>query len=176
MNRKDNYQRVNLRRYKKDEKDKKLIIKWYQKEEIYSLFEEKRPNFRDIEEMFDKNVKAISSNTAFIIEFQGLPVGVVRYFFEYQQYNKYELMGNKHTIFRCDIFIGEPCFRNRKIGRYALKHLVKIIRSTYKNPRVYANIKKDNKQAIKCFRHAGFKRAIELDFDNTKKGVRTYVY
>ena len=56
------YDNVCLRRLKDDINDYKLLENWYQEEEGYSRFEQRKLNFKEIKKVFSKNFRWSNSS------------------------------------------------------------------------------------------------------------------
>ena len=97
---------VSIRLLKDIEEDYKLLEKWYQEEEIYSSFEQRKLNNKEIKEKYYPRTLKTAKIPVYMIEYKNKPVGIIQYkLVEKENKKLYKLTGN--NIYEIDIFIGE---------------------------------------------------------------------
>ena len=97
---------VNIRLLKDIEDDYKLLEKWYQEEEIYSNFEQRKLNYLEIKDKYYPRTSNDADVPVYMIEYKNKSVGIIQYKLLDEDNKKlYKLTGN--NIFEIDIFIGE---------------------------------------------------------------------
>ena len=146
---------VNIRFLKNSDKDYKLLEKWYQKEEIYSSFEQRKLTFEEIKEKYYPRTFKNAKIPVYIIEYKNIPVGIIQYkLVQDREKELYKLVGD--NIYELDIFIGELKFHNKGIGSTAINILSKILYEE-KNAKILIMCPlKSNAKAIKCYQKCGF--------------------
>ena len=116
---------VNIRLLKDIGEDYKLLEKWYQEEEIYLSFEQRKLNYKEIKEKYYPRTLKTAKIPVYMIEYQKKPVGIIQYkLVDEANKNLYKLTGN--NIYEIDIFIGELKEHNKGIGSKAINILSKV--------------------------------------------------
>ena len=158
---------VNIRLLKNIEEDYKMLEKWYQEEEIYSSFEQRKLNYKEITEKYYPRTLKTAKVPVYMIEYKKKPVGIIQYKLVTKE-NKslYKLTGN--NIYEIDIFIGELKEHNKGIGSQAINILSKML-ETEKNAKLLVMCPlKSNIKAINCYKKCGF---YIKDYFNTKDTI-----
>ena len=70
---------IKLRRLKDDFKDYKLLEKWYQEEEVYLSFEQRKLSYEEIVNKYSKRTLENSKIPIFMIEYNDIPIGIIQY-------------------------------------------------------------------------------------------------
>ena len=158
---------VSIRLLKDIEEDYKLLEKWYQEEEIYSSFEQRELNYKEIKEKYYPRTLKTAKIPVYMIEYKNKPVGIIQYkLVEEEDKKLYKLTGN--NIYEIDIFIGELKEHNKGIGSKAIDILSKVL-ETEKNAELLVMCPlKSNIKAINCYKKCGF---YIKDYFNTKDTI-----
>ena len=146
---------VNIRLLKDIDTDYKLLEKWYQEEEIYSSFEQRKLNYKEIKEKYYPRTLKNSKVPVYMIEYKQNPVGIIQYkLVNKKDQDLYHLSGN--NIYEIDIFIGNLNEHNKGIGSSAINILSEILYKE-KNAKllVMCPLEK-NLKAINCYKKCGF--------------------
>ena len=160
---------VNIRLLKNDDKDYKLLEKWYQEKEIYSSFEQRKLNYDEIVAKYYPRTFKDSKIPVYIIEYNNIPVGIIQYkLVDLEDKKLYKLIGN--NIYEIDIFIGELKEHNKGIGSKAINLLSDYLYTKKEAKLLVMCPLKNNTNAINCYKKCGFK--IENYF-NTKDTIGT---
>ena len=164
---------VNIRLLKNQSLDYKLLEKWYQEEEIYSSFEQRKLNYREIKEKYYPRTLKTTKIPVYMIECKQKPVGIIQYKLINDEDKKlYHLKGN--YIYEIDIFIGELNEHNKGIGNSAINILSNFL---YKEKNAELLIMcplKNNKKAINCYKKCGFYIKDYFDAKDTIGMIQTY--
>ena len=164
---------VNIRLLKDIEEDYKLLKKWYQEEEIYSSFEQRKLNYKEIKEKYYPRTLKATKIPVYMIEYKDKPVGIIQYKLVDETDKKlYKLTGD--NIYELDIFIGELKEHNKGIGSKAINILSKIL-ETEKNAELLVMCPlKSNIKAINCYKKCGFYIKDYFDTKDTIAIPQTY--
>ena len=71
--------KINLRKLNDNEKDYKLLEKWYQEEEIYLHFEQKKLTYEEVKKKYLPRTAEDAKIPVFMIEYDNIPVGIIQY-------------------------------------------------------------------------------------------------
>ncbi len=146
---------VNIRLLKNIDEDYKMLEKWYQEEEIYSSFEQRKLNYNEIKEKYYPRTLKTAKVPVYMIEYQKRPVGIIQYkLVEEEDKRLYNLTGN--NIYEIDIFIGELKEHNKGIGSKAINMLSKILETEKEAELLVMCPLKNNTKAINCYKKCGF--------------------
>ena len=146
---------VNIRLLKDIDTDYKLLEKWYQEEEIYSSFEQRKLNYQEIKEKYYPRTLKSAKVPVYMIEYKKRPVGIIQYkLVDTENKELYNLKGN--YIYEIDIFIGELRFHNKGIGSTAINILSKYLYKEKKAKLLVMCPLKNNQKAINCYKKCGF--------------------
>ena len=164
---------VNIRLLKDIDSDYKLLEKWYQEEEIYSSFEQRKLNYKEIKEKYYPRTLETAKVPVYMIEYKKRPVGIIQYKLVNDEDKKlYSLKGD--CIYEIDIFIGEISEHNKGIGSCALK---KISEFLYKEKNAELLVMcplRNNEKAINCYKKCGFYIKNYFSTKDTIGMIQTY--
>lgn len=142
---------VNIRLLEDTDKDYKLLEKWYQEEEIYSSFEQRKLNYKEIKEKYYPRTLKNSKIPVYMIEYKNKPVGIIQYkLVEEEDKKLYQLEGN--IIYEMDIFIGELEGHNKGIGSKAINILSELLYKNKNAELLVMCLLKSNIKAINCYK------------------------
>ena len=146
---------ISIRLLKDKAEDYKLLENWYQEKEIYSSFEQRKLNYKEIKEKYYPRTLKTAKIPVYMIEYKDKPVGIIQYkLVEEEDKKLYKLTGN--SIYEIDIFIGELKEHNKGIGSTEIKILSNILK-TEKNAKILVMCPlENNKKAINCYKKCGF--------------------
>jgi len=164
---------VNIRLLKDKVEDYKLLENWYQEEEIYSSFEQRKLNYKEIKEKYYPRTLKTAKIPVYIIEYQDKPVGIIQYkLVEEEDKKLYKLTGN--NIYEIDIFIGELKEHNKGIGSKAINILLNLLKKE-KNAEILVMCPLENNiKAINCYKKCGFYIKDYFDTKDTIGIPQTY--
>ncbi len=164
---------VDIRLLKDTDTDYKLLEKWYQEEEIYSSFEQRKLNYKEIKEKYYPRTLKTAKVPVYMIEYKKRPVGIIQYkLVDLEDKELYHLKGN--YIYEIDVFIGELNEHNKGIGSSAINKLSEFL---YKEKNVELLVMcplKNNQKAINCYKKCGFYIKDYFDTNDTIGIVQTY--
>ena len=164
---------IKLRRLKDDFKDYKLLEKWYQEEEVYLSFEQRKLSYEEIVNKYSKRTLENSKIPVFMIEYDDIPIGIIQYqLIDDENRKLYNL--DIDNCYEIDIFIGEISLHNKGIGKIVINLI-----SDYLFKEVNAKLLvmcplKENIKAIKCYEGCGFKIIREFETNDTIGNIRKY--
>ena len=165
---------VVLRRLINSDDDYKLLEKWYQQEEIYSHFEQRKLNFKEIKEKYYPRTLEDAAVPVYMIYYNNNPVGIIQYKIIDEENKKlYKLNGNNN--YEIDIFIGELDCHNKEIGAKAIKIIVKYLFFQKDANLLVMCPLLDNIKAIKCYQKCGFDIRSSFKTEDTIGDVHEYV-
>jgi len=147
---------LKLRMLCDDENDYKLLEKWYQEEEVYSHFEQRKLTYEEIKNKYYPRTFIDARVPVFMIEYENKPIGIIQYQLVNEENKRlYKLKGN--NCYEIDIFIGELSFHNKGIGRKSVEKICDYLFKE-KNAKLLVMCPlKENFNAINCYKKAGFK-------------------
>lgn len=158
---------VNIRLLKDKSEDYKLLENWYQEEEIYSSFEQRKLTYKEIKEKYYPRTLKTAKIPVYMIEYKGKSVGIIQYKLVNEEDKKlYKLTGN--NIYEMDIFIGELKEHNKGIGSKAINLLSNLLIKEKKAEILVMCPLKNNIKAINCYKKCGFHIK---DYFNTKDTI-----
>ncbi len=165
---------VTLRRLKNDIKDYELLTKWYQKEEIYTHFEQRKLSLDEIKKKYYPRTLDNAKVPVYMIEYQNKPVGIIQYqLIDDDNKNLYGITND--NCYEIDIFIGEISLHNLGIGKTVID-LISDYLFKEKNASLLVMCPlEDNINAIKCYSKCGFKIIREFETENTIGIIKKYV-
>lgn len=146
---------VLLRKLQDNDYDYKLLEKWYQQEEIYLHFEQRKLNFNEIRNKYYPRTLDNANVPVYMIEYNNKPIGIIQYKLINEE-NKQLYKLDVDNGYELDIFIGELDYHSKGIGQKSIK-----IMSNYLFEEKQANLLvmcplKDNISAIRCYKKCGF--------------------
>ena len=164
---------VNIRLLKDIGEDYKLLEKWYQEEEIYLSFEQRKLNYKEIKEKYYPRTLKTAKIPVYMIEYQKKPVGIIQYkLVDEANKNLYKLTGN--NIYEIDIFIGELKEHNKGIGSKAINILSQKLKKEKNAELLVMCPLKNNIKAINCYKKCGFYKKNYFDAKDTIGIPQTY--
>ena len=165
---------VNIILLKDKAEDYKLLESWYQEEEIYSSFEQRKLNYKEIKEKYYPRTLKTAKIPVYMIEYKDKPVGIIQYKLVDETDKKlYKLSGN--NIYEIDIFIGELKEHNKGIGSKAINILSQILKKEKNAELLVMCPLKNNIKAINCYKKCGFCIKDYFDTKDTIGIFQTYV-
>ena len=164
---------IKLRRLKDDFKDYKLLEKWYQEEEVYLSFEQRKLSYEEIVDKYSKRTIENSNIPVFMIEYDDIPIGIIQYqLIDDENKKLYNL--DIDNYYEIDIFIGEISLHNKGIGKIVI-NLISDYLFKEKNANLLVMCPlKENIKAIKCYEGCGFKIIREFATNDTIGNIRKY--
>lgn len=148
--------KLELRKLIDSNDDYKKLEKWYQEEEIYSHFEQRKLNYKEIKEKYYPRTLKEAKIPVYVIEYDKIPIGIIQYQLINSENKKlYNINYNK--CFEIDIFIGELNMQGQGIGEKAINLLSDYLFKEKKAESLVMCPLKDNIPAIKCYEKCGFK-------------------
>lgn len=146
---------VILRRLNDNISDYKLLEKWYQNEEVYLQFEQRKLDFQEIKEKYYPRTFEDTIVPVYIIEYNDIPVGIIQYKLVDEENKKlYGLDGD--NIYELDIFIGDVEYHKRGIGYESIMLMINYLFKEKRASLLVMCPLKDNLPAIKCYQKCGF--------------------
>lgn len=168
-----NNEKVLLRMLMDNDNDYNLLTKWYQEEEIYTSFEQRKLNFEEIKKKYYPRTFIDSKNPVYMIEYKNIPIGIIQYkLVESEDKKLYKLSGNH--IYEIDIFIGELNQHNKGIGTTAISILSNMLYKEKNAETLVMCPLETNKKAIKCYEKCGFEIKNYFKTKDTVGVVQTY--
>lgn len=158
--------KIKLRRLENTNSDYKHLEKWYQEEEIYSHFEQRKLTLEEIKNKYLPRTMINASVPVFMIEYEDKPIGIIQYQLINDENKK--LYGlNEKKSYEIDIFIGELNLHNKGIGKTSIN-----LMSNYLYKEKNANVLimcplKNNYNAINCYKSCGFTIKKEFETEDT---------
>ena len=164
---------INIRLLKDTDVDYKLLEKWYQEEEIYSSFEQRKLNYKEIKEKYYPRTLKTAKVPVYMIEYKKKPVGIIQYkLVDDEDKELYQLKNN--NIYEMDIFIGELNEHNKGIGSSAINKLSEFLYKKKNAELLVICPLKNNKKAINCYKKCGFYLKDYFDTQDTVGIFQTY--
>ena len=165
---------IKLRKLNDTDEDYRLLEKWYQEEEIYSHFEQRKLNYDEIKKKYFARTLKESKIPVFMIEYQDIPIGIIQYQLINSENKKlYGLEVN--NCYEIDIFIGEIELHNKGIGQKSLDLMCNYLLKE-KNPNLLVMCPlKNNIKAIKCYEKCGFNIVKEFETEDTIGDLQKFV-
>lgn len=164
---------VSIRLLENNDNDYKLLEKWYQKEEIYSSFEQRKLNFNEIKTKYYPRTLKDAKVPVYMIEYDKKPVGIIQYkLVEAEDKNLYKMNGN--NVYEIDIFIGELKEHNKGIGSKAINILSEFLYTKKGAELLIMCPLKNNIKAINCYKKSGFHIKNYFETEDTIGIIQTY--
>ena len=166
-------EKIKLRRLNNKEDDYRFLEKWYQEEEIYSSFEQRKLNYKEIKEKYYPRTLDNAKVPVYMIEYKQKPVGIIQYkLLEEKDKELYKLKSN--NIYEIDIFIGELSEHNKGIGSSAINKLSEFLYKEKNADLLVMCPLKNNTKAINCYKKCGFYIKAYFDAKDTIGVLQTY--
>lgn len=164
---------VNIRLLENNNHDYKLLEKWYQQKEIYSSFEQRKLNFKEIKMKYYPRTLKDAKVLVYMIEYNKKPIGIIQYkLVENEDKNLYKLTCD--NIYEIDIFIGELKEHNKGIGSKAITILSDYLFKNKKAKLLVMCPLKNNINAINCYKKCGFKIKNYFETKDTIGTIQLY--
>lgn len=164
---------VSIRLLENNDNDYKLLEKWYQQEEIYSSFEQRKLNFNEIKTKYYPRTLKDAKVPVYMIEYNKKPVGIIQYkLVDAEDKNLYKIIGN--NIYEMDIFIGELKEHNKGIGSKAINILSEFLYTKKSAELLIMCPLKNNIKAINCYKKSGFHIKNYFETQDTIGIIQTY--
>ena len=165
---------IKLRLLEDTESDYKLLAKWYQEEEIYTHFEQRRLTYDEIVDKYRSRTFENSKMPVYMIEYKDRPVGIVQYKLVNDDDKKlYKIASDK--CYEIDIFIGELELYNRGIGRRSINIITNYLFKEKQAQILVMWPLANNLNAIKCYTNCGFTIKSEFYTEDTIGNLQNYV-
>ena len=165
---------VFLRRLKDDINDYKLLEKWYQEEEVYLQFEQRKLNFNEVKEKYYPRTLEDTNVPVYMIEYDNIPIGIIQYkLVEQENKNIYGINGE--NIYELDIFIGELYFHKKGIGCKSIMIIGKYLFEQKNASLLVMCPLRDNISAIKCYQKCGFVAKRKFITEDTIGELQEYI-
>ncbi len=166
--------KIRLRLLKDSERDYKMLEMWYQEEEIYSHFEQRKLNYDEIKDKYLPRTLKNTKIPVYMIEYDDKPVGIIQY--QLIDDENMKLYGIKYRrCYEIDIFIGELAMHNKGIGRKVINILTEFLFNNYQAKLLVMCPLKENISAIKCYEKCGFKINKSFKTEDTIGNLQEYV-
>jgi len=163
-----------LRILNNNERDYKLLEKWYQIKNIYSAFEQRKLNYEEIVKKYKPRTYENTKVPVYMIEYNNNPVGIIQYTCVDDENKKlYELSDN--NIYEIDIFIGEIDLHNLGIGSKSIKLLTDYLFKEKKAETIVMCPLSNNYKAINCYKKSGFREIKTFKTEDTIGELKEYV-
>lgn len=167
-------EKLELRQLIDSNDDYKKLEKWYQEEEIYSHFEQRKLNYKEIKEKYYPRTLKEAKIPVYMIEYDKIPIGIIQYqLINYENKKLYNINYNK--CFEIDIFIGELTMQGQGIGEKAINLLSKYLFKEKNAESLVMCPLKDNIPAIKCYEKCGFKINNSFKTEDTIGDLQEYL-
>lgn len=165
---------IKLRRLTDEIDDYVLLTKWYQEEEIYSHFEQRKLSYEEVRNKYFFRTKEDAKIPVYMIEYIDEPIGIVQYQkISKENLNLYKL--DEENSYEVDIFLGEIKLHNKGIGRRVIEMVSKYLFDIKKAKLIVMCPLYDNKNAIKCYKNAGFKEISCFETEDTIGDIQKFV-
>lgn len=169
-----NFDNVFLRRIKDDINDYKLLEKWYQEEEVYLQFEQRKLNLDEVKEKYYPRTLEDTNVSVYMIEYDNIPVGIIQYkLLNEENKNLYGIKDD--NIYELDIFIGELCYHKKGIGCKSIMILAKYLFEEKNASLLVMCPLEDNVGAIKCYQKCGFVEKRKFATEDTIGDLQEYI-
>ncbi len=146
---------VSLRKLQDSNDDYRLLEKWYQQEEVYLHFEQRKLNFDEIKNKYYPRTLNNADVPVYMIEYNNNPIGIIQYkLIDEENKQLYKL--NVDNSYELDIFIGELNYHSKGIGAVSINIIANYLYKKKKANLLVMCPLKDNINAIKCYQKCGF--------------------
>ena len=141
---------LKLRQLHDSNEDYQWLEKWYQEKEIYSHFEQRKLNDKEIRDKYYPRTLKDARIPVYMILYDDMPIGII----QYQCLSNGIHSGNAYEI---DIFIGELSMQGKGLGQKAVYLLSQFLFQEKEAELLVMCPLKNNKPAIECYKKCGFK-------------------
>ncbi len=166
--------KVSLRKLQDNNNDYELLQKWYQQEEIYLHFEQRKLNINEIKNKYYPRTLDNADVPVYMIEYDNNPIGIIQYkLIDEENKQLYKL--DTDNSFEIDIFIGELTYHNRGVGTISINLISSyLFKDRGANLLVMCPLK-NNTNAIKCYQKCGFAIKDKFITEDTIGKLQEYV-
>lgn len=164
---------LRLRLLNDSEEDYKMLEKWYQEEEIYSHFEQRKLNYDEIKDKYFPKTLKNAKIPVYMIEYENNSVGIIQYQLITDENKKFYDI-NCNNCYEIDIFIGELTMQGQGIGEKAINLLSKYLFKEKNAESLVMCPLKDNIHAIKCYEKCDFKINNSFKTEDTIGNLQEY--
>lgn len=165
---------LKLRKLNDSEDDYKILEKWYQEEEIYSHFEQRKLNYKEVKNKYFPRTLKDTKIPVYMIEYDNMPIGIIQYQLINNE-NKELYNINSNNSYEIDIFIGELGMHNKGIGKKAIELLSKFLFKKKKAELLVMCPLKENTSAIRCYEKCNFKINKSFKTEDTIGNLQEYL-
>lgn len=146
---------ISFRKLTNNEEEFIQLHKWCQNEFVYEWFEQRILSLDEIRTKY-KNKLNRGIQTLFIIQYDGLDIGLVQIYKFEKDIKLPELNSFKNT-YEYDLFIGIEEYLSKGIGTTIVELVDDMIYSNYKADSIMLRPFKRNIRAIKCYEKCNYK-------------------
>lgn len=158
--------KVKLRRLENTDNDYRYLEKWYQEEEIYSHFEQRKLTLEEIKNKYLPRTKSDAKVPVFMIEYDDKPIGIIQYqLINDENKELYKLYAE--NSYEIDIFIGELNLHNQGIGKTSIDLITNYLFKEKGAKILVMCPLKNNYSAINCYKKCGFVIKKEFETEDT---------
>lgn len=145
---------ITLRSLIDSEEEYKRIHKWCQNKDVYEWFEQRILSYDEVVNKY-KNKLYNSEQTVLIIEYQGIPIGLLQ-FYKYDNKMILDDIKRYNNIYEYDLFIGENLY-SKGIGKKAIDLIDNYLFNDKNSDCIILRPFSRNIRAIKCYEKCGYK-------------------
>ena len=110
---------LKLRQLHDSNEDYQWLEKWYQEKEIYSHFEQRKLNDKEIRDKYYPRTLKDARIPVYMILYDDMPIGIIQY--QCLSKENQELYGiHSGNAYEIDIFIGELSMQGKGLGQKAV--------------------------------------------------------
>lgn len=147
---------LKLRQLHDSNEDYQWLEKWYQEKEIYSHFEQRKLNDKEIRDKYYPRTLKDARIPVYMILYDDMPIGIIQY--QCLSKENQELYGiHSGNAYEIDIFIGELSMQGKGLGQKAVYLLSQFLFQEKEAELLVMCPLKNNKPAIECYKKCGFK-------------------
>ena len=148
--------KLKLRQLNDSDKDYEWLEKWYQEEEIYSHFEQRKLSYEEVKDKYYPRTLKDAKIPVYMILYDDMPIGIIQY--QCLSKENQKLYGiHSRNVYEIDIFIGELSMQGKGLGQKAIHLLSKFLCQEKEAELLVMCPLKNNKPAIECYKKCGFK-------------------
>lgn len=166
--------KIQLRLLCDSESDYRLLEEWYQEEEIYSHFEQRKLSYAEIKTKYYPRTLKKAKVPVFMIEYDDTPVGIIQYQLIDKENRMLYGLTEKNS-YEIDIFIGELQFHNKGIGKTSVDIIGNYLNDEKKAKVLVMCPLKNNIEAITCYQKCGFNTIKEFYTKDTVGILQQYL-
>ena len=165
---------LSLRQLHDSAEDYQLLEKWYQEEEIYSHFEQRKLSYKEVKDKYYPRTLKDTKIPVYMILYNDMPIGII----QYQSLSKenQKLYGiQSRNAYEIDIFIGELSMQGKGLGQQAVNILSSFLFQEKGALLLVMCPLKNNKPAIECYKKCGFKIKNVFQAEDTIGNLQEYL-